>query len=45
MDANKDMPASRHFINSILHPHAELAVDLLSMVGSRSTGDPSIVFR
>jgi hypothetical protein len=45
MDANKDMPASRHFINSILHPHAELAVDLLSMVGSRSTGDPSHRFQ
>ena len=41
----KKVPASRHFINSILHPHAELAVDLLRMVGSHSTADPSHRFQ
>jgi hypothetical protein len=39
------MPASRLFIHSIMHPHTELAVDLLRMVGSRSTGDPSHRFQ
>src|SRR6266446_6023142 len=37
----KNLSASREFINSILHPHVELAADLLRMVNSRSTGDPT----
>src|SRR5215813_9714590 len=41
----EDLPASRAFIDSILHPHVELAVDLLRMVNSRSTGDPTYRFQ
>jgi len=41
----KNLPASRAFIDSILHPHVELAVDLLRMVNSRSTGDPTYRFQ
>jgi hypothetical protein len=37
--ATKDMPASKNVINSILHPHADLAVNLMNMMGSRSTGN------
>ena len=41
----KNLPASREFINSILHPHVELTVDLLRMVNSLSTGDPTYRFQ
>lgn len=37
----KNLSASREFIDSILHPHVALAVDLLRMVNSRSTDDPT----
>ena len=41
----KHLPASREFINSILHPHVELAVELLRMVNSLSSGDPTYRFQ
>jgi len=41
----QNLPASREFINSVLHPHAELAVDLLCMVRSLSTSDPTHRFQ
>jgi len=41
----KDMLASRDVIGSILLPHADLAVDLMNMMGSRSTGDPAHRFQ
>lgn len=40
-----NLPGSREFINRVLHPHAELAVDLLRMVRSRSTADPTHRFQ
>lgn len=36
---------SRDFINHILSPHVDLAVDLLGMVNSLSTGDPTHRFQ
>lgn len=42
---DENLPASRELINSILHPHVELAVDLLRMVDSQSTGDPTYRFQ
>lgn len=41
----KDLPESKAFVDIILHPHVELAVDLLRMVNSRSTGDPTYRFQ
>ena len=41
----KNLPASWEFINMVLHPHAELAVDLFRMVHSRSTADPTHRFQ
>lgn len=41
----KNLPASREFIDSVLRPHAELAVDLLRMVRSRNTADPTHRFQ
>lgn len=41
----KNLLASREFINRVLHPHAELAVDLFRMVHSRSTADPTHRFQ
>lgn len=41
----KNLSVSREFINGVLHPHAELAVDLLRMVRSRSAADPTHRFQ
>lgn len=43
--STESLPASREFINSILHPHVESAVDLLRMVNSLSTDDPTYRFQ
>ena len=41
----KNLPASREFINWVLNPHSELAVDLFRMVHSRSTADTTHRFQ
>lgn len=43
--STKKLPESREFISSILHPHVEVAVELLRMVNSLSTGDPTYRFQ
>jgi hypothetical protein len=41
----KNLPASREFINWVLNPHSELAVDLFRTVHSRSTADTTHRFQ
>lgn len=36
---DKNLPASKELINSVLHPHVELAADVVGMVISRNRGD------
>ena len=43
--STKSALASKEFIDSVLHPHTGLAVDLLRMVRSRNTADPSHRFQ
>lgn len=41
----KDVPISSQFVGSVIRPHAELAVDLLRLVRTKDTRDPTHRFQ